>query len=115
MKNRESQQVRAIEVCGVTLVLLCIIVLSSCDKDVHNHPELMTAKELFDYHCASCHTVTGKGNFLKGVPPNKNSPLTPWQIAHKLRLDNNDSRKMPLYPNMSLGEAQVIANYVKDL
>lgn len=97
------------------VILIVISVLTGCDKDIHNHPELLTGKQLFDYHCAGCHAETGKGNFLKGVPPNKNSQLTVWQIAHKVRIDANDKRKMPLYPNMSTQEAEMIAGYVKQL
>lgn len=99
---------------GVMLVLTCVM-LSGCDKDVHNHPELVTGQQLFDYHCAGCHTETGRGNFLKGVPPNKQSTLAIWQIAHKLRIEANDQRKMPLYPSMSIQEAEIIADYVKQL
>lgn len=92
-----------------------VMVLSGCNKDIHSHPELVAGRQLFDYHCASCHSETGKGNFLKGVPPNKNTSLTVWQIAHKIRTDANDKRKMPLYPNMSTEEAELIADYVKQL
>lgn len=97
------------------LRLLIVMVLGGCNKDIHRHPDLVTGQQLFDYHCASCHTETGKGNFLKGVPPNKNTSLTVWQIAHKIRIDANDQRKMPLYPNMSAEEAELIADYVKQL
>ncbi|MFD2229837.1 c-type cytochrome [Alkalimarinus sediminis] len=98
-----------------TLLLIALAGLSGCDKDTHNHPELITGKQLFDHHCAGCHAETGKGNFLKGVPPNKQSSLSIWQIAHKIRIEANDKRKMPLYPNMSTQEAELIADYVKQL
>ena len=97
------------------VLLVMVMVLSGCNKDIHTHPDLVTGKQLFDYHCASCHSETGKGNFLKGVPSNNNNSLTVWQIAHKIRIDANDKRKMPLYPNMSAEEAEVIADYVKQL
>jgi mono/diheme cytochrome c family protein len=114
MKIRASQSNIRAGKCWLMLFLTSVII-TGCDKDVHNHPELVTGKQLFDYHCAGCHTETGKGNFLKGIPPNKHSSLTVWQIAHKLRIDADDKRKMPLYPNMSLQEAEVIADYVKQL
>ncbi len=34
-------------------------------------PELTTGKELYEYHCNSCHKSTGNGMFLKGVPYTK--------------------------------------------
>jgi len=114
MKNRGNNCGWSAAVRRITLVLMATV-LSGCDKDIHNHPELVTGKQLFGYHCASCHTDTGKGNFLKGVPPNRNTSLTDWEIAHKIRIEKNDERKMPLYPNMSHQEAEMIANYVKEL
>lgn len=96
-------------------VMVSVIVLSGCDKDIHNHPNLITGKQLFDYHCAGCHAETGRGNFLKGVPANKNTSLAAWQVAHKIRIEANDKRKMPLYPNMSTQEVELIASYVKQL
>ena len=97
------------------LTVVIAFLLNGCDKDVHNHPDLVTGKQLFDYHCAGCHADTGKGNFLKGVPPNKNTTMAVWQIAHKVRIEANDKRKMPLYSTMSTQEAEMIADYVKQL
>jgi len=114
LKNEPHNWVSIVNLRCLVLILVATT-LSGCDADSHHHPDAVTGKQLFDYHCARCHTETGKGNFLKGVPPNKQTSLTVWQIAHKIRIDANDKRKMPLYPNMSAEEAELIADYVKQL
>lgn len=97
--------------------IVCTLFLSGCDKDVHDHPELTTGKQLFEYHCSSCHKSTGTGHFLKGVPANKDTDLAIWQIKHKIKnkASQDSKTKMPAFPNMSPEEASLIANYVKNL
>jgi len=97
------------------LFIATTLLLVGCDKDIHNHPHLVTGKQLFEYHCATCHRETGKGNFLKGVPANKGTRLNVSQVAHKVRKGGNDKIKMPMYPKMSTEEAALIASYVKQL
>ena len=52
------------------LCIALLILTSSCDKDLHNHPERFTGRELFNEHCAPCHQKDGMGTFLQGVPAN---------------------------------------------
>ncbi len=95
----------------------CTIFLSGCEQDVHDHPELTTGKQLFEYHCSSCHKSTGTGHFLKGVPANKDTDLAIWQIKHKIKdkASQDSKTRMPSFPNMSSEEALLIAQYVKNL
>lgn len=99
------------------LTIACTIFLSGCEQDVHDHPELTTGKQLFEYHCSSCHKSAGTGHFLKGVPANKDTGLAIWQIKHKIKdkASPDNKTKMPSFPNMSSEEASLIANYVKNL
>ncbi len=92
-----------------------LLILSGCDKDVHNHPELVTGKQLFEHHCAGCHQSDGGGKFLKGVPANKNTQLSEVQLRHKLRGSKMEGSIMPSFPNMSEQEAEKISHYVKSL
>lgn len=94
---------------------LLFFTLSACDQDIHNHPELTTGQQLFEYHCSSCHKATGTGHFLKGVPANKDTELQSWQIKHKIQDAAEDKSKMPSFPNMPPDEAALIADYVKRL
>ena len=90
-----------------------LLVVMGCEsKDSHSHPELKTGKELFEYHCAGCHGVDGGGNFLKGVPNNRNTDLSPRKIAHEIR---KGETTMPNFPNMPRSEARKIAEYLKSI
>jgi len=86
-------------------------ILSACSRDVHEHPELTTGKQLFDYHCSDCHGVSGEGKFLKGVPANRDTNLQTVQITHKIR--EGDSGRMPKFDSMPPQEARKIALYLK--
>jgi len=97
------------------LFIAITLTLVGCDKDIHNHPHLVTGKQLFEHHCATCHRETGTGDFLKGVRANKDTKLSMRQIAHKVRKSESEKRKMPLFPMMSTEEVALIANYVKRL
>ncbi len=104
----------ALKYTFIQAYIFCIVFLVGCNYDVHNHPELVTGQQLFEYHCARCHKETGTGNFLKGIRPNKGTRLTIYQIAQKIYVEEETS-KMPSFPNMSAKEAAKIASYLKEL
>ena len=98
------------------LLLLPAVLLASCsDSGDHNHPELTTGKELFEFHCASCHHNAGNGNFLAGVPANKDTSMSKAQIAAFVRDAHREGSKMPVWKGMPDQEANKIAAYVKSL
>ena len=101
----------------IITILCSLFLLNACsDNDSHRHPKDITAKALFDLHCATCHQETGKGRFLKGIPPNKNTFLAIEEIAHKIRAGEHKNSVMPVYKNMDEKEAIKIATYlVKEL
>lgn len=93
--------------------LSMISLLTACNNDRHNHPELNTGKELFEHHCARCHQKNGLGKFLKGVPANiattKNQPEIVWHIQQG---SQSGQSRMPVYSNMPTDEANKIAHYL---
>ncbi len=97
------------------LALLAPIFISGCEKDAHDHPELVTGQQLFEHHCSGCHNKTGKGNFLKGVPATKDTIMDVNQISHKVISGIEGGAKMPSFPSMSDEEANIIADYMKNL
>ncbi len=97
------------------LTFLAPMLISGCDKDAHDHPELVTGQQLFEHHCISCHTKTGTGNFLQGVPANKNTDMDINQISHKVIAGGENGAKMPSFPSMPDEEAILIADYIKNL
>ncbi len=92
-----------------------VVSLAGCSNDIHNHPDLVSGKQLFEYHCSVCHKDTGKGNFLKGVPANKDTELSANQIVHRIKHKDNSGDKMPVFTNMSAEEAKLISDYLKTL
>jgi mono/diheme cytochrome c family protein len=96
-------------------VLFFTVLLAGCSDDVHDHPTLVTGKQLFEHHCSGCHKNTGKGKFLKGVPANKDTNLSASQVLHKITSNENGGNKMPSFNNMSTEEAAKISVYVKTL
>ena len=97
----------------ISILLISLLFLSACSqKDTHSHPENITAKELYDLHCASCHKKTGKGKFLKGIPPNLSTALTLNQLVKKIRKGEQHSSNMTVYKTMSDEEARKIAMYL---
>ena len=102
---------------NIPFILLTMLLITACSRDSHNHPDLVTGKQLFNYHCSTCHKATGIGRFLKGVPANKLTRLSPGQITHKIvaGTGTGTQAKMPTFPNMPTTEAVKIANYVKTL
>lgn len=97
----------------ISLVLISLVLLSACtQKDTHSHPENITAKELYELHCANCHKKTGKGKFLKGIPPNLFTELTLNQLVEKIKKGEQHHSNMTVYKTMSDEEARKIAMYL---
>ncbi|MET0065389.1 MAG: cytochrome c [Candidatus Thiodiazotropha sp.] len=101
--------------CCTASVFVLMMTLHGCSEDAHDHPDLVSGEQLFNYHCAGCHKVAGIGNFLKGIPSAKDTYLTQLEIAHKVKTVQENSSKMPNFPNMSDEEARKIAAYVKSI
>jgi len=94
-----------------TIVLSMFIFLTGCDKPQSE----MTGEELFDEFCAGCHKSTGKGNFLLGVPANRGTKLSYWEIKLKIKRGSGGNSKMPVFKNLSDTEAGKIAEYLMSL
>ncbi len=94
---------------------LLLATVVGCSNDTHDHPKLVTGKQLFDHHCSGCHKITGKGNFLKGVPSNRDAALSSGQIKHKITIKDKDGAKMPSFPKMNEAEITKITSFLKQL
>ena len=98
------------------LLATTISLVGGCSGDNHDHPELISGQQLFEYHCADCHHAAGNGNFLAGIPANRETRLTTAQIVKFLRDDHRlEGSKMPVWPEMPEDEARKIALYLKSL
>lgn len=101
----------------LTVLFLLWLVMGSagCDLDQHDHPDLKTGRELFDYHCAPCHKADGSGVFLKGVPANRHTDLSVLQVMHKVQSASGGKKAMPVFARMPQQEQVKIAIYLKYL
>ncbi len=107
-KEMNNYQIK--NVVLLVVVAICMAVLTACGKDPK---ELKTGKELFEYYCAGCHGVDGKGLFLKGVPSNRDTDMSKKQIMHKMK--KGDGGRMPVFENLTAEEAKKIADYLKSI
>ena len=96
--------------------LSLLTVLSACNRDPHDHPELTSGKQLFQHHCANCHGEAGMGTFLKGVPATIATRKTQTEIVLYLQQGPHTfNRKMPIFTNMPDKEAFKIARHLLEL
>ena len=95
--------------------LILLLTLVACSSDNHNHPNNITGKQLFEAHCVACHTPTGTGLLLLGVPSNVDSKLSYSQIINKIRHGQEPNSKMPIFKSMPEQEAKKIVNYLRQL
>jgi mono/diheme cytochrome c family protein len=95
--------------------ILCVLCLSGCGRDDHNHPSNLSGQTLFELHCASCHGPTGEGSFLLGVPANNEGHLLNVHIRKKIQQGMTRDDQMPVFEAMSDAEANKIIGYINSL
>jgi len=100
--------------------LLILLFISACSEkkpaDDHIHPDLTTGNQLFDYHCASCHGTSGKGQFIEGIPANVLTKKSPAMVIKKIKFgDETPNSIMPKFKNMPKEEAILIVRHLFQL
>mgnify|MGYP000358963008 CR=1 FL=1 len=99
----------------ILMSLILLLSLSSCSRDQHGHPSNITNKQLFEIHCAECHTPSGTGSILLGVPANKDTKLLNYQIRQRIIEGAGGNSKMPVFHDMPEEEANRIITYLRGL
>lgn len=102
---------------AIFLFFILFLWLLSCSKkdfDIHDHPELTTGKDFYNFHCASCHRESGMGQVIKGIPPVVYTNLTHSKMR-KLIMRGHEGGKMNVFKKMPKDEARKITRYVKKL
>lgn len=99
------------------LGMVAVIVLVGCSKnrDNHDHPDLRTGEQLFDYHCAECHGDDGTGKLVDSTPANILTRRDVQGIVRYIRGDAWQGRQMPVFATMPVAEANKIAAYLIEL
>ena len=99
-------------------VLICSLIslsLSGCSRDHHDHPDLTTGEQLFNYHCAECHGEDGTGILFDVMPANILTQKSRQGIIDYITTKGNHERNMPVFKTMPAAEARKIATYLLKL
>jgi mono/diheme cytochrome c family protein len=97
-------------------VMLAAAVLACApDRDNHDHLNLKTGEELFNYHCAECHGKDGTGKLVDRTPANILTSKDLQEIEDYIINDTGRGRKMPVFAAMPRSEAKKIAAYLLEL
>ena len=96
----------------VGLIAGAAVMACSKGRDNHDHPNLTTGEELFNYHCAECHGDDGTGRLVKGTPANILTRKGYQEIINYIVGDAGRDRKMPVFADMPRVEAGKIAAYL---
>ncbi|MFC1748080.1 c-type cytochrome [Pseudomonadota bacterium] len=88
--------------------------LTSCSSydDTHDHPKLTTGEALFNHHCSSCHGEDGTGKLADRTPANVLTEKNRFGIVDYITKETDANRKMPVFKEMSTGEANKIATHL---
>jgi len=92
-----------------------VVSVSGCSRDQHDHPDLTTGEQLFNYHCAECHGVQGTGNLFDGIPANILTQKNHQGIITYITTDTGHERKMPVFSTMPAEEAKIITDHLLTL
>jgi mono/diheme cytochrome c family protein len=88
------------------------VCLTGCSRDQHDHPNLTTGEQLFNFHCAECHGVRGTGKLFDGIPANILSKKSPEEIARYITTETEHIREMPAFSTMPADEAKAITDHL---
>ena len=97
------------------VIVASVLVACSKDRDDHDHPNLTTGEELYNYHCAECHGEDGTGKLVDRTPANILTGKSTQEIVNYIVSDTGKDRKMPVFAAMPRSEAVKIAAYLIEL
>jgi mono/diheme cytochrome c family protein len=96
-----------------TAIWLCVIAgLWGCSRDEHNHADLKTGEQLYNYHCAECHGEDGTGHLFDVIPANILTKKSPRGIMDYITSEGHHGRKMPVFRTMPAAEARLITEHL---
>ena len=100
---------------SLLLLAMVVVSLSGCSGDQHDHPNLTTGEQLFNFHCAECHGVQGTGKLINGTPAIILTKKGPSEITTYITTETGHGRDMPVFTTMPLDEAKVITDHLLTL
>lgn len=97
---------------SLLLGAMIVVSLTGCSQDQHDHPNLTTGEQLFNFHCAECHGIRGTGKLFDGIPANILSKKSPEEIARYITTETGYIREMPVFSTMPADEAKMITDHL---
>jgi len=94
---------------------MVLMSLSGCSQDQHDHPNLTTGEQLFNFHCAECHGVQGTGKLINGTPAIILTNKGPGEITTYITTETGHERDMPVFNTMPAYEAKSITDHLLKL
>ena len=100
---------------SLLLWAMVVVSLSGCSGDQHDHPNLTTGEQLFNYHCGQCHGVQGTGKLVNGIPAIILTNKSPSEITKYITTETGHERAMPVFNTMPADEAKIITDHLLTL
>ena len=100
---------------ALLLLAMVVVSVSGCSGDQHDHPNLTTGEQLFNYHCAECHGMQGTGKLFDRIPAIILTKKSPGEITKYITTEMGHERDMPVFSTMSTDEAKVITDHLLTL
>jgi mono/diheme cytochrome c family protein len=97
---------------SLLLSAMVVVSLSGCSQDQHDHPNLTTGEQLFNYHCGECHGVQGTGKLIDGIPAIILTNKSPSEITKYITTETGHERDMPVFSTMPADEAKIITDHL---
>ena len=98
---------------GKVFLILTLTFLVGCSDKNQATTDVQNGKQLYSMYCSSCHKENGGGQFLAGIPRNRDTHLTINEVAELIRVGHNDKTNMPTFSQLSTSQAYAIAAYLK--
>lgn len=111
----QTTQLRGKGIKSYLLVSLMVVSVAGCSQDQHDHPDLTTGEQMFNYHCADCHGIQGTGNLFDGMPANILTIKSPQEIINYITTETGHEREMPVFWTMPADEAKAITDHLLTL
>ena len=97
---------------ALLLLAMVVVSVSGCSGDQHDHANLTTGEQLFNYHCAECHGVQGTGKLFDRIPAIILTKKSPGEITNYITTKTGQERDMPVFSTMPIDEAKIITEHI---
>ncbi|SBS32149.1 Cytochrome c6 [Marinomonas aquimarina] len=98
---------------GKVLLTVLLLGLFGCTDKKQATTDVQNGNELYSMYCASCHKESGNGQFLAGIPRNRDTQYSVNEVSDLIRVGHQDKPSMPTFSQLTPAQAYAIAAYLK--